>query len=48
MAISDTLDSKVKSVLMKEAKEIEDVILLDGVSDELIEFAKTLFTHSKK
>lgn len=45
MSTYDTLDKTVKPELMKEVKEIKDVIIADEVSDELIELARSLFTR---
>jgi len=40
----DTLNGTVKPELMKAVKEIKDVFISDEVDDELIDFARSLFT----
>lgn len=48
MSTHDTLNKTVKPELMKAVKEIKDVIIADEVSDELIDFARSLFTKSNR
>jgi Fe-S cluster biogenesis protein NfuA len=48
MSTYDTFNKKVKPELMKAVKEIEDVIIADEVSNELIDFAQSLFTKRNK
>lgn len=43
-SIYDTLEAEVKPQILKAVPEISDVIIVDEVSDELIDFAKTLLS----
>ncbi len=45
MSTYDTLNKTVKPELMKAVKEIKDIFIVDEVSDELIDFARSLFTR---
>lgn len=46
MSAYATLDATVKPRLMQAVKEIENVVISDEVSEELIRFSRNLFTHS--
>jgi len=46
-AIYDTLDSEVKPKLMGLVPEIEDVLIVEEVSSEMIDYAQSLFTARK-
>ncbi|EJF38356.1 NifU-like protein [Clostridium sp. MSTE9] len=47
LSIYETLDAIVKPKLMEKVKGIRDVMVSDEVSEELIEFSRSLFTHQK-
>lgn len=43
----ETLDKLVKPILKVKFKEIKDVELVNAISDELIDFARSLFGKNK-
>lgn len=43
----ETLDKLVKPILIVNFKEIKDVELVNDISDELIDFARSLFGKNK-
>ena len=45
MSSSDTFDDIVKASLMKKFPQIKEITLYEGVSDDLINFAKKLLHH---
>lgn len=47
LSIYDTLNEVVKPKLMGAVQEIRDVMISDEVSEELIAFSRSLFTHQK-
>jgi len=47
VSTNDTLSKTVKPELKKAVKEIKEVTIADEVSDELIDFARSLFTKRK-
>ncbi|HAQ41083.1 MAG TPA: NifU family protein [Clostridiales bacterium] len=42
-----TVENVIEEELKKHVPEINEVVLVEGVSDELIEFAKKLLKHKK-
>lgn len=47
MSSSDTFDDIVKASLLEKFPQIKEITLYEGVSDELIDFAKKLLHHDK-
>lgn len=47
MSTYETLDKLVKPILMGKFNEINDVELVNDISDELIDFARSLFSKNK-
>jgi len=47
-AIYSTLESEVKPPLLKAIDEISDVVIAEEVSEEMINYARSLFTAPQK
>lgn len=45
---NNTVENLIEDALKKQIPEIEQVVLIQGVSDELIEFAKEILKHRKQ
>lgn len=43
----NTVENLIEDVLKKQIPEVQQVVLIQGVSDELIEFAKEILKHRK-
>ncbi len=43
----DTIEDVVKSIVMQKIPEVRDVRLDDGLSDEMLEFARKLLSENK-
>lgn len=42
-----TVENVIEEELIKQIPEIQQVVLIEGVSDELLEFAKKILNHKK-
>lgn len=47
MSSSDTFDDVVKGNLLEKFPQIKEITLYEGVSDDLIDFAKKLLHHKE-
>jgi len=44
----DTVENVIEEELKKHVPEVEKIVLIEGVSDDLLDFAKKILNHKQK